>query len=183
MTKLTTANQRKLNHMNRAAHDVDLGLLLYTLESGSAAAISGSSENAADIVTLMSASATLASGSAALASGSAALASGSAGNAANIVTLMSASATLASGSAALLLRAVTAGSVVVSVAQVTASAVVIDSGLGTVKGYMTQIYRSGSTLGEAYSYYVTNIAGSINVLPVSGSYVVEENDLIEYIVW
>ena len=176
MTKLTTANQRKLNHMNRAAHDVDLGLLLYTLESGSAAAISGSSENAADIVTLMSASATLASGSAALASGSA-------GNAADIVTLMSASATLASGSAALLLRAVTAGSVVVSVAQVTASAVVIDSGLGTVKGYMTQIYRSGSTLGEAYSYYVTNIAGSINVLPVSGSYVVEENDLIEYIVW
>ena len=127
MTKLSTANQRKLNHMNRASHDVDLGLLLYTMESGSATADT------------------------------------------NITALQ--------------LRAVTAGSTLVSSAQATASAIVINSGLGTIKGYMTQIFRSGSTLGQAYPYSVYNTAGSITILPVSGSYVVLANDVVEYIVW
>jgi len=146
MTKLTTANKKKLTHMNRASHNVDLGDLLATMESGSAA-------QAIQITTLLSASATLASGSAA--------------NAAAITALQA--------------KAVTSGSVSVSSAQASASAVVINSGLGSIKGYMVQIYRSGSSLTD--KFYTTNSSGSLSILPVSGSYAVTTSDLIEYILW
>lgn len=160
MTKLTTANKKKLDHMNRAAHNVDLGQLLATLESGSATLTSASATQATQIVILQATTGSLASGSAALASGSAQ-------NAQAITVLQG--------------KAVTAGSVLVSSAQASASAVVINSGLGTVKGYVVQIYRSGSLVDNPY--FVGNTAGSVSVMPVSGSYAVLTNDLIEYILW
>jgi hypothetical protein len=125
MTKLSTGNVTKLNNMNRAASNVDLGTLLKTIESGSA--------------------------------------------------------TQATEIGALQAGAVVSGSVLVYALHTNGSAVVINSGLGSIDGYVVQIYRSGSSV---YGHYAAKTGGSITVMAnASGSYLLLARDSIEYIVW
>jgi hypothetical protein len=70
------------------------------------------------------------------------------------------------------------GSHTVSTAEANASAVILDSGLGTIYGYLLQVFRSGSPQG---SQWITNTSGSLTVKVSSGSLL--SGDVVNYIVW
>jgi len=83
--------------------------------------------------------------------------------------------------AALQNGAVVSGSITVNATHTNGSAVVINSGLGTIKGHIVQVYKSGSSI---YGHYVSNASGSITIMAnASGSYLLTAGDNIEYIVW
>jgi len=78
-------------------------------------------------------------------------------------------------------NATVSGSVSVSGAQASASAVVINPGLGTNLGYVVTVSRSGSGFSGS-NLYITNTSGSLTVLPLN-NYKVTSGDLVNWIAW
>jgi len=87
---------------------------------------------------------------------------------------------LESASATLTPNMVVSGSQVLTAVHTNASAVTLDTGLGTVKGYIAQMTSSGSSR----STYTRNSSGSIIfAADSSGSYVLASGDIASYVAW
>lgn len=95
--------------------------------------------------------------------------------------------TMESGSATLASNATKSGKVTISDTQANASAVVIDTKLSSITGYIVQTYNTGSPVQGAY---VTTSSASLTVLPntkaywgSNGSYVISSSYVINWIAW
>jgi hypothetical protein len=78
------------------------------------------------------------------------------------------------------------GSIAVTSVHTNASAVTIETGLGTCKGFVVQCFSSGSIKGDPY---IHNTSGSLivkarsAVYGVSGSFVLTAGDIYNWMAW
>ena len=73
------------------------------------------------------------------------------------------------------------GSVTVSSAQASASAITIQTGVAVIDGKIVQASRSGSLINSGVKVLTTG--SNLNITSGSPSWVIAENDAINYIVW
>jgi hypothetical protein len=73
------------------------------------------------------------------------------------------------------------GSAVVSAVSTNASALTINTGLGSVKGFLIQAWRAGSPVLGGYA--VSNSGSIIYRANAAGSALLTLNDYVDYIAW
>ncbi len=176
---ISNGNRDKINKMNKASQNVSLGTIIQGLQTGSGV-------QQTSINTLMSASQTANSQITVLQSGSQThttqintLMSASQNINGSVVILMSASQTANSQIVALQAGVMgKSGSITINSTHTNASVVTVDTGVA-IKGFIVQVYRSGSPM---YGPYVRNSSGSLLVYGnTAGSYVLTANDNINWL--
>jgi len=74
------------------------------------------------------------------------------------------------------------GSHAVTSGQASASAIVIQTNLTTVRGKMVNVYRSGSPVSGS-AIKVTSSGSNLNITSISGNWVIAASDEVDYIVF
>lgn len=154
MTAISDAVKTKLNRMNRAAQDAELGTVVQDLQEGVAAAV-------------------------AAASFSEIIGDRSYTEENYLTTEESITDSLDALDVALNEMSIVRGSHIVLGTEETAESVAIDTGI-TINGFIVQIYRSGILQAD---YDVSAATTILTIATNSEDYVVTTGDVINYIVW
>ena len=172
---ISNANAAKINKMNRASKNVNLGTIIQQLQTEDVTA-------SASTVAMLSASVTILNSACAI-------------HTASLITLSSACATYSASlvshnvSISQLTSACQAhkvalgftGVLTVSASNSNASVITIVTGLSSVAGYVLNYIQSGS---RVFGGYITNTGGSLVLYgDVTASLTIQTNDKINWMVW